>query len=391
MTQEIKLEQFDDYIKSVDWLTDADSPVAITLEEILEPTEGREAVIFPPTFAEEKGKRPSEFHPYQIDVVDEKLTPQEAAKQGAEANICLIDSVGSQANRMENKFAVEEKLITLVPKIEIQLKVKGDEGERLVKKNLLEVGHRIADGVVNCTSLRKDKVENAIREARDYSNFGPLAQLAPTSLVFGFWDSRSTQYKFGRILSSTIRATNVGRIKRSAQYTSAFKKSDLPEELTANTKLKLSEIGLDGVPSTGTHGGVRVYGSIVRRTHINLVRLRALAITKGNEGELRTIDEKETLKLRRYILGLALVAAQAQKGEYDLRIGCLLNRTEIKAELVFNNKRSNKDFDWRGSSTFAYAELAAKEFLQREDHLVEFNAKLAKEFSKTAKSETDEK
>src|SRR5882724_4873742 len=116
MTQETRIEQYDDYIRSVDWLADADLPVAITLTEVLEPSEGNDAIIFPPTFAVSKTAR----HPYQIDVLDDKLTPQEAAKAGLEANNCLIDSVGSQANRMESVFK-QSPLSELVPQITVKL------------------------------------------------------------------------------------------------------------------------------------------------------------------------------------------------------------------------------------------------------------------------------
>ena len=85
--------------------------------------------------------------------------------------------------------------------------------------NLLDVGHRIADGAVRFSGLREE-VTTAIEALRDKANAGPLAKLAPTSLIFGFWDSRpeTTMYKFGRMLSSTIRATNVDIVKRSAQF-----------------------------------------------------------------------------------------------------------------------------------------------------------------------------
>src|SRR5262245_37773189 len=134
MTQEIKLDQYDDYIKAVDWLAEGDLPVAITLEEVLEPSEGRDAVIFPPTFAVSK----TATHPYQIDMLDRNLTAQEAAKAGLEANHCQIDGVGSQANRMEAKFK-EGELAALVPQITVKL----NDG---MKANLLDIGHRVADG-----------------------------------------------------------------------------------------------------------------------------------------------------------------------------------------------------------------------------------------------------
>jgi CRISPR-associated protein Csb1 len=359
MTPEKNLEQYDTFIKSVDWLADADLPVAITLEEVLEPAEGRDAVIFPPTFAVGK----TATHPYQIDVLDKNLTPQEAAKAGAEANICQIDGVGSQANRGEPQFKIEP-LARLVPQIRVRL----NDG---VTANLLDMGHRIADGAVRFSNLR-ERVTGAIEALRDQANAEPLAKLAPTSLLFGFWDSRpeTTMYKFGRLLSSTIRATNVEVVKRSAQYNPTFDPADLglgdelPEGETeaqessgkaADGKDPLSKLGLRAAPAVNTHGGVRVYGQIVRRTQINLVRLRALAVTKDG-----SIDEAATLRLRRYVLGLALVAARAQTN-YDLREGCLLRCRSAQAQLVYTDSDS-RPFELSAKNAFGYAQQAAEAF-----------------------------
>jgi len=45
-----------------------------------------------------------------------------------------------------------------------------------------------------------------------------MAKIAPTSLVFGVWDSRDTQAKLPRLVASTIRAFDVQRLTRSAQF-----------------------------------------------------------------------------------------------------------------------------------------------------------------------------
>ena len=389
MTTDIKLEQYDDYIKSVDWLTNSDQPMAITLTEFLEPAEGKDAIIFPPTYADpvEKGKKPSAFHPYQVDILDEKLTPQEAARLEQEANNCLIDSIGSQINRIEGKFK-ELPFSRLVPQVEISVKTKIDGVEREIKKNLLEVGHRIADGIIDCTDLRSKEVDQAIKDLRDESNANRLAKLSPTSLLFGFWDSRQTQFKFGRTLSSTIRATNVARVNRSAQYSSAVDTKELPE-LPAS-KVKLSEVGLDDVPSTNQHGGVRVFGQIVRRTQINLVRLRALAVTKRDEQNDLVIDEDATLALRRYLLGLALIAARIQE-EYDLRIGCLLRTVRLESKIVHSSSKPNEDFKYEKSEIFEYALKAAEQFVVGEGKKTDFDQKLAIAVRKKAEKAEKEK
>jgi CRISPR-associated protein Csb1 len=383
-----ELTRYDEYIQSVDWLNETDLPAAITLTEVLESSEGKEAIIFPPTFAVNK----TAPHPYQIDKLDDNLTPQEAAKAGSEANNCLIDSVGSQANRVESVFK-QPPLSELVPQITIRL---NDE----VSANLLDVGHRIADGAVRFSGLREE-VTTAIEALRDRANAEPLAKLSPTSLILGFWDSRpdTTMYKFGRMLSSTIRATNVAVVKRSAQFNPAFGPSmlgladEVPEGETeaqdtsgkaADGKDPLSKLGLRAAPAVNTHGGVRVFGQIIRRTQINLVRLRALAVTR--EGK---IAEAETLKLRRYILGLALVAARVQTN-YDLREGCLLRCVQSEANLVYTDG-DGKSFAWNQRDAHAYAKEAAQEFGVGESREFSFDAKAAKDGVDAAKKATKEK
>lgn len=388
MSQEIKLEQYDKYIESVDWLAEADLPVAITLEEILEPAEGRDAVIFPPTFAVGKTAK----HPYQIDVLDLNLTAQTAAQAGLEHNHCQIDGLGSQANRMEEKFK-HAPLAALVPQITVKL---NDD----TQANLLDVGHRIADGAVRFSGLRAE-VDLAIKALRDQANAAELARLAPTSLLFGFWDSRpdTTMYKFGRMLSSTIHATNVEIVKRSAQYNPTFDPTtlgladELPEGETepqetsgkaADGKDPLSKLGLRAAPAVNTHGGVRVYGAIARRTQINLVRLRALAVT-NNGG----IDKAATLQLRRYLLGLALVAARAQT-HYDLREGCLLRCQKAQAQLVFTS-RDSEPFPLEVKSALTYAQAAAEAFGVGPNKEFTFNAKAAKQGVEDAKKAAKDK
>jgi CRISPR-associated protein Csb1 len=117
------LSKYDNY------LTD-DGPAAIVIREYLTPVEGKDGVLFPATFAAGDGFPGG----YNIDG-DENGT-----------NICLIDSVGSQANRIEPLFA-ELKYKALVPQIVVKA------GEKEV--NLLEAGHRAGDAVVRCSELQQ--------------------------------------------------------------------------------------------------------------------------------------------------------------------------------------------------------------------------------------------
>lgn len=396
---EVTIEMYDKCISGVDWLQETSLPVAITLTEVLQPSEGKAAIIFPPTFAADK-KAP---HPYQIDVLRPDI-PAQAAKLNEEVNNCLIDSIGSQANRMEPWFR-RPPLSKLVPQIEVKLKTKVDDKETIVKVNLLDVGHRIADGAVRFSGLR-DKVTVAIKAMMNEANAAKLVELAPTSLIFGFWDSRpdTTMFKHGRLLRSEIRATNVAIVKRSAQFNPAFDPAligladEVPEATEESPgrdedsgrlgdgKDPLSKLGLRAAPAVNTHGGIRVYGEIVRRTQISLVGLRALAVTKKTKanGGLEIATE-ETLALRRYILGLSLVAARCQPN-YALREGCLLVRAgEPEARLVYNNQ-APETFDWSLQQVFAYAQKAAEQFSGK-SQCFDFDKKRAKDEVEKLKKE----
>ena len=125
---------------------------------------------------------------------------------------------------------------------------------------------------------------------------------------------------------------------------------------------------------------MRVFGQIVRRTQINLVGLRALAVTgKDNAGRL-TINKAETLKLRRYLLGLALVAAQCQT-HYKLREGCLLIRsheTLPQFSIVFPDGK-REDCPLNLAQSFSFAKEAAASFgVKSPDRPYRFDMRRAK-------------
>ncbi len=370
--------QHDLLLQSADWLQERDLPVALILVETLEPAAGKDAIVFPPTYARRGGE-----HPYAITTIRTDMPPEAAAEKGHEANVCDLDSVGSQANRMEPAFKPDPSkpggnpLASLVPQVVIKAAKPAEPGAS-VHASLLDASHRIADGAVRFASEFVNEADNAIRALRMDADAGPLARIAPTSLVFGFWDSRASQYKFPRILSSTIRATNVATLKRSAQFDPVLDpleiglKGATPGQPAADANAapapdaakpgegdaKLSEFGLDSAPAVDSHGGVRVYGKIVRRTEINLVALRALAVVESGK-----VNEEASLKLRRYLLGLALVAARFQSA-YNLRASCLLvgaPDTPPEASSV-RPDGTRESFSWTFKEAYDFAQAAAEAF-----------------------------
>src|SRR5262249_5829380 len=184
-------------------------------------------------------------------------------------------------------------------------------GEKLV--NILEAGHRAGDAIVRCSALQKP-LQDAFKAVLK-GDAEPLAKIAPTSLVFGAWDSRDTQAKLPRLVASTIRAYDVEELKRSAQYNPPLDYTglDLIEEPDDKKILDAaSELGFRHAPAAGTHGGILVHGEIRREAILSLVGLRAIG-PKGETGAA----------LRRYVLGLALVAMVYNR-PHELRQGCLL-------------------------------------------------------------------
>jgi CRISPR-associated protein Csb1 len=334
-----------------DWAMKSDGPVALRLKQRLLPIE-ESGIIFPPTYADIG---------YNIDTLSDGT------------RVATIDSVGSQANRLEPIFRSDSKNPDdwLVPQIEIVIrkepcgeceacKKNAGTGEskkakkekckqpREVKRSLLDLAHRAADAVVLSSPSLLKLVGPAFRKLQQ-GDAGPLCAIAPTSLVFGVWDSRGdTGEKRPRLVRSIIRAWDVEPLHAAAQFNSIWKlldeeqQEELERAIKEKDKMdKLSTAGLKDAPATfrkvsaavAKHmhefrdgspnperrvlGGVLVNGRIEREVTVNLVALRGL------RGE----NDAETVAIRKYLLGLSLVAATADI-ELFLREGCLLRYAE---------------------------------------------------------------
>ncbi len=337
------------------WLEDI-GPAALVIREYLMPVEGHDGIVFPATFAAGDGFPGG----YNIDTFPDGT------------NVCLIDSIGSQANRIEPLFA-KDGYAGLVPQIVIKA------GEKRV--NLLEAGHRAGDAIVRCSAL-KDELRSAFKGVMN-GNAESLANVAPTSMVFGVWDSRDTQAKLPRLLSSSVRAFNVRKLTRSAQYVPAveYVNEDLLETPSdQKTKDAYAVRGFIHVPAAGTHGGVIATGGIRRDATLHLAALRLLTADQ---------DKEKTRALRRYVLGLALTAFTHSPFGY-LRQGCSLVRDlDKKCEFKeVNADGTRQDVTIKHDDAFAYARATAKafgidpdrkvDFTKPPDREVEFDKELAK-------------
>lgn len=330
------------------WATDPHGPVALHLRQDLVPVEGRGAVFFPPTFADVG---------YNIDTLADGT------------QVALVDSVGSQANRMEPLFR-DDRFRHLVPQIEVSYgdPAKGTDGSM----SLLEAGHRLGDAIVRCTELRED-AHDAFRTLLRRGDATAVARIAPTSLVFGVWDSRDTMAKLPRIVQSVIRAWQVSKLTRSAQYNPALDYAELEvfseeekQKAEGKSSSPLAERGFVHVPATGSLGGVIASGPIRRDVTVNLIALRRLG---GEQADL----------LRQYILGLALVAASEPTDPF-LRQGCLLvpdSEQSARWQLV-GRDGSRSSVDLSASAVLDYATQAARRFGVGADRSVRFDKNRAK-------------
>jgi CRISPR-associated protein Csb1 len=125
------------------------------------------------------------------------------------------------------------------------------------------------------------------------------------------------------------------------------------------------------VPATATHGGVIADGGIRRDATLGLAAVRLLHAGK---------DEKKTLELRRYILGLALIAFTYNTSGY-LRQGCLLvlNPDQLRELVEVLPTGQRKPFKLTHDDAIKFASEAAKAFGVGESKTVSFDKKKAKD------------
>jgi len=404
-----------------EWANDPTGPVALTMRQRLlsvEGDDGEDQIIYPPTFADVG---------YNIDTLADGT------------KVALIDSVGSQANRLEPAFKADSGhvLSKVVPQINIALppkpclqcepclnakknpSAKNCEQPWVEKRSLFELAHRAADAIVQSSPTLGPVVAKAFDELHRTGSTMRLATIAPTSLIFGCWDSRGDSgEKRPRLIRSIIRAWDVDVLYSSAQFNSISKSlsEEQQEELeneAKKKKKKLSNAGLADAPAVfrkvstrastsmpeftknGINpdrrvlGGVVVRDGIERHVTINLVALRGIIGP----------NEEETATLRKYLLALSLLTATTEIDMF-LREGCNLRIADANDEWRIVPRRGEKtpvdlSSDDAQKLLNEYAESAYKPFKTAREELElgtehEFDLKAAKELLGKTTDEEEE-
>ena len=311
-------------------------PAALRVVEIMEPAGGLEIPVYPASYPNSGGDPIYDLNGKQMDSKGEVIGYLHA----------VIDSYQSQANRMEPAFLAKE-LRGLVPQITVKVPRKKDANTAQTEDeiNVLEVAHRVADFRVRLSDAG-EQVKKAIKSF-DGGDALPLLRLMPTSVLFGFWDSRDLGTKHARILLSRIDAFNVVPCQKHSIYSGMYSQEEarnlLPDaEATKADNEILSGRGYTNAPGSGL-GGVLVGGGITRTSVLSFTDIARIHCMDGP-----SVDVVKTNAARRYIFALGILAEAFQReiASYNLRSGC---------ELVSTGDAS---YELRGGkATFALIEL----------------------------------
>lgn len=319
----------------------AGDTVAIRGTATLEPAGGPGDKIFPPTHAvDDKNKKAGAKYAFETRRIDKQ-----------EMTCVLIDSVQSQANRMEEALQTLwcDKKISL-PVVSVDFSSVAPEVARVTS---LTAPHRIADALLR-DSLLKDsdqlfRLSDIGKSFTDAStkNATALFKVCPTGLVFGLWDSTGPKgglgAKFQRALVSEIVGINAAHGTKTASRIDPlniakdaavlYKASQKEAMWTTNREeaekdeegepVKVGKAEKAGKPSAVLHGNIAptidsVGGGVTideaRHTVVlSLASLRRLGFATG-------ADEARTVLAA---LGLLAVLAAESRG-HDLRSRCLL-------------------------------------------------------------------
>jgi len=354
---------------------------AFRCRNVLQPAGGAGDKVFPPTYA--GAKYATEFR---------RLPGREEP-----AECVLLDSVQSQANRMEEALqqAVDEGRLT-IPVIEVDF-----SGSELLtevgKVTSLQAPHRIADAILRDSLLdgqlfRKSDTGRQI-DAVSLSNATPLYRLCPTALVFGMWDSTGPKgglgAKFARAMVSEIVGIDIAlgvrtssridplQIRKEAGTLYKTDKSDigwtLDESLAKEEKGKPAKLGKEGKPSEANHGNVTpdlsdrkgqplpggvTIASAEQMVVLSLPALRRLRFPLNGTQPDPKVDAAARTVLA--ALGLCAATLAAEKG-FDLRSRCLLwPEASMAWELLDTPGREPKRFTLDGASAICLLAEAVK-------------------------------
>jgi CRISPR-associated protein Csb1 len=328
--------------------------VAIRAILRLEPAGGPGDKVFPPTYVKE-GKSETKYA-MERRIVD-----------GKAVDTVLLDSVASQANRIEEALLEGWRRKELSFPV-VQVDFDGEEGlADLEQITTLQAPHRIADALLrdsidpDGTPFRMTSIGQEFTDSRTNHATG-MYKHCPTALVFGVWDSTGPKgglgAKFQRCLVSEIVgyyavagvkvASRIDPAGIQKQAGPVYASRLSPGDWTTDPKEAVLEKGKPqefsrkgagdkGSPATINHGNIppgidHASGGVtishaVHTVVLSLAGLRRLRFQTTVDGTRLPADRRDEAEIaaRTALAALALagVTYQAEQG-YDLRSRSLL-------------------------------------------------------------------
>ena len=309
---------------------------AIRYRVRLQPAGGKGDKVFPATYK------------------DAKYAEENRIIDGARIPCVHLDSVQSQANRMELALleAAREGLITL-PMIVVDFESYDNDLRDLGKITCLEAPHSLADAILRDSNKDgkrfRESTEGKILDYASLQNATGLFEISPSSLLFGIWDSTGPKgglgIKIQRSIVSELVAVDVEKgvrsssridplaIQREAGPVYAIGKNKVEWTLDANGAdgKSLQKIGKDGNPSEVNHGNIPptlddpnggvTFDYAQQISVISMPSLRRLRFPTDNKVKEKEINLAAQTTLA--ALGICALVLMNDKG-YDLRSRCLL-------------------------------------------------------------------
>ena len=329
-----------------------------------QPAGGPGDKVFPPTYSPPSDHPPNERSPY---ATEQRIN----SDTGEIRNCVLLDSVASQANRMELALLAARRsgLIDL-PLLEVRF--DRDDLPRKFTVTSLEAPHRIADALFRDSRLdgkmfRASDAGKLIDYART-DNAAGIFGICPTALLFGFWDSTGPRggqgVKFQRAITSEIIGYDAVQGKKTSSridpasipanagplYQRADESDQNPDwtldpskaakdRNTARRYNKGGE-GNPGNPSKANHGNVTptisdggfTISGAVQTTTLSLAAIRRLRFPLNGAADS---DAGVDNAARTTLAALGLAAGTLARADTDLRSRChLLPQNPVVWELL---------------------------------------------------------
>ncbi|MDZ7752459.1 MAG: type I-U CRISPR-associated RAMP protein Csb1/Cas7u [Gammaproteobacteria bacterium] len=320
----------------------------------LQPAGGKGDKVFPPTYLKEgRAETKYAFEKRRID--------------GEEITSVLLDSVASQANRMEEALLEgwQRNELRRFPLVQVDFSAE-DGLEDLEQITALQASHRIADALLRDSLLdgvpfRQTPIGKSFTDART-NHATAMYKYCPTALIFGVWDSTGPKgglgAKFQRSVASEIVAIGaLAGVKTASRIDPAgierkagpiYRKADEDDWTADESEAKKDKKGAaelfsrsgaegKGQPSTINHGNIPpsidhesggiTFDYAIQTSVLSLPALRRLRFRDDVNGnplppDLRSAAE-DAARTALAALALAAFAYQEAQG-YDLRSRSLL-------------------------------------------------------------------